>query len=1144
VPKTNAAQRAVFLKSSGVQTAAFRATVAARERNAASPLRKAKPEDKRTRSFSEPDDVRDPASPSGALRAAYRTQRVAALEKEPISSNRGAKRNSASGSGDAASEHDSDSESSDASCDLPDGYRRRGTKARGGDPQKWRAARTGSQSPLKKKKKDKKKRVSSTSSSERVDEQQQVENGTGPSQSGAKEEKSNDWEITGKNVSGSPAGPNPGPSYSARRDALPKHKLPYSFRSYNLQKEMDPPPSYSSSPSQQTSKTTLSNEVPTFGFCPAGNTGMPMSRKQKDQVKQNVTDNVITFATDKSIKKRDDNITTNGGADAKEANPGSSEQTKETPPQDEGNPQEDLQTFKMAGRWFYVLEELGRGGFGSVFRLQSCEKPKEIFALKTLHPRSDQDCDLIMREIDMLSRLKGTPNVVKMHHWEMRPEERFAGILMECGEGTLQDLLKKNRSLKRPLGPALSVALLSQIASAVHGVHSHHLVHCDLKPANFVVFGTEERRIADFGVFCDNTSQKKICNEEEGEKIVRVPILKLIDFGLSQALRKECSKTQRETFAGTIAYCAPEAAYAGRETQPLQIGKPVDVWALGVLGYEFHFGRAPLAHLRPLVSLQRLADQNWEPGREVTKILEEMACERQVENLETELGPGGDLLDSISQSITLVSEKAFSSAQMSNCSSSSKCTQFSDFDPFSADHSALMYETSTAFLRLVRCCVARSPTRRPRIADALGFLKVLESLVFFDPASSLIDDNKGGEQQAGILGTSVCDDRKRVKDTSSLGEEAQSFPDEDVMTTLQRPESESNIGSSDRGDDFKLVIRTDDDTPNGINVSKPSIGASKDSNFSSSSPSSSANALQAMLRAAGQNLAKLEEKLVVADNTHGSSSSNTSKSALVPPTIPEDEELQMPMKKPRKRKHELITAQPGDELEIDNRVYTCVAEMARCEFGFVFRVMPKRSAADQFTEVPKGSSLTVKCMLARSNAGVEVIKEEIAKLKNLRNEPDVVHLYGSEMCEYSRAGVVVTEFGAGLLRDWLGRRECPVHSVVATQLFSQITGAVSSLHSRGIVHGCLKPSMFTVHLNSYAGAWGNQSYAGSGGNPAHLEHLQDEVRDSGVLDDSGGAGAVSKKMLVNGWKTEEVPTLKLHDCGFYKVLYKHTLSVL
>ena len=120
---------------------------------------------------------------------------------------------------------------------------------------------------------------------------------------------------------------------------------------------------------------------------------------------------------------------------------------------------------------------------------------------------------------------------------------------------------------------------------AVNTVHDAKIVHCDLKPANFLlVQGT----------------------------------LKLIDFGISKAILNDTTNIVRENQVGTVNYMSPEALQettisAQDHRGRLKIGRPSDIWSLGCILYEMTFGKPPFAQFTTLIQrLHKILDPGYE----------------------------------------------------------------------------------------------------------------------------------------------------------------------------------------------------------------------------------------------------------------------------------------------------------------------------------------------------------------------------------------------------------------------------------------------------------------------------------------------------------------------------------------------------
>jgi hypothetical protein len=216
---------------------------------------------------------------------------------------------------------------------------------------------------------------------------------------------------------------------------------------------------------------------------------------------------------------------------------------------------------------------------GAVFKVSHLELGKD-FALKIIHPGMATRASArksFLREAQTLSKLMH-PNIVQIT--DFGADEKFgAYLVMEYLKGeSLYTRLKRDRRL--PAGLALQIAL--QVAEALHHMHGHELIHCDIKTEN---------------VF--------ICRSDPPGAPVQI---KLIDFGLSKTMAHG-AKLSKSEIAGTPAYIAPEQA-RGVAPQP-----SMDVYAVGMLLYEMITGVLPFVGSTHKVLLDKCSTPPPAPSR-------------------------------------------------------------------------------------------------------------------------------------------------------------------------------------------------------------------------------------------------------------------------------------------------------------------------------------------------------------------------------------------------------------------------------------------------------------------------------------------------------------------------------------------------
>ena len=212
---------------------------------------------------------------------------------------------------------------------------------------------------------------------------------------------------------------------------------------------------------------------------------------------------------------------------------------------------------------YEVIDSLGKGGMGEVFRARDTRLGREV-ALKVLPDDVAADKERMARferEARLLAALNH-PHIAAIHGLEETGST--PALVMEMAEGsTLRERLTRGAI---PVDEALDVA--RQMAEALEYAHEKGIIHRDLKPANVMVTPEGEVKLLDFGL-----AKAYSGDAEEQER----------DFSESPTLSRQATKTG--IILGTASYMSPEQARGKR------LDRRADIWAFGVVLLEMLTGR-------------------------------------------------------------------------------------------------------------------------------------------------------------------------------------------------------------------------------------------------------------------------------------------------------------------------------------------------------------------------------------------------------------------------------------------------------------------------------------------------------------------------------------------------------------------------
>jgi serine/threonine-protein kinase len=222
------------------------------------------------------------------------------------------------------------------------------------------------------------------------------------------------------------------------------------------------------------------------------------------------------------------------------------------------------------GHQYRVIEPLGRGGMGVVYRATQVSLLREV-AIKVLHPNLAQGPSAVQRfqqEAEGIAHLEHA-NILPVYDFG-EDGGLFYLVMRLVKGGTLRDRFEWDG--RRPWPPLQALALARQILPALDYAHQAGVVHRDVKPTNILMEG---------------------------------PAAYLADFGIAKFVQGSGGPSlSGDGLIGTPTYMAPEQVF--RDPQRPIDGR-ADLYAFGVVLYELVTGEPPFKGDHPLeVALQRV----------------------------------------------------------------------------------------------------------------------------------------------------------------------------------------------------------------------------------------------------------------------------------------------------------------------------------------------------------------------------------------------------------------------------------------------------------------------------------------------------------------------------------------------------------
>ncbi|MFO7979382.1 MAG: serine/threonine-protein kinase [Candidatus Aminicenantes bacterium] len=171
-------------------------------------------------------------------------------------------------------------------------------------------------------------------------------------------------------------------------------------------------------------------------------------------------------------------------------------------------PKEELTTGVTFANRYQIIEELGKGGMGRVYKVLDKET-KEKIALKLIKPDIAADKKTVERFRNELTSARkiSHKNVCRMY--DLGKEKGSYFITMEFVPG---EDLKSFIRRAAPLSTARTISIAKQVCEGLAEAHQLGVVHRDLKPQNIMIDEQGNVRIMDFGI-ARSVQSKRITGE-------------------------------------------------------------------------------------------------------------------------------------------------------------------------------------------------------------------------------------------------------------------------------------------------------------------------------------------------------------------------------------------------------------------------------------------------------------------------------------------------------------------------------------------------------------------------------------------------------------------------------------------------------
>lgn len=231
----------------------------------------------------------------------------------------------------------------------------------------------------------------------------------------------------------------------------------------------------------------------------------------------------------------------------------------------------ELERGAVFAHRYEIIEELGKGGMGKVYRVLDTKINEEV-ALKLIKPEiaDSKTIERFGNEMKMARKISHK-NICRMYH--LSEESGTHYITMEYVPGeTLKSMMRMTKQMS--VGTAVSIA--RQICEGLNEAHRLGVVHRDLKPQNIMI-------------------------DKKG-------IAHIMDFGIARSLESK-GTTLPGVMIGTPEYMSPE------QTEFREVDQRSDIYSLGIILFEMLTGRVPFEGESPIsIAMKHKSEKPPDPA--------------------------------------------------------------------------------------------------------------------------------------------------------------------------------------------------------------------------------------------------------------------------------------------------------------------------------------------------------------------------------------------------------------------------------------------------------------------------------------------------------------------------------------------------